>query len=96
MTPCNCCQAARLYPQHNQFNPACLYCGARIIQHLGTMQIPQSDCTRRRRDALATWVAHGHNEAQIRALASGPLALTPEYGPAEPSASAHPPKAKRR
>ena len=93
MTPCNCCQAARLYPQHNQFNPACLYCGARIIQHLGTLQIPQSDCTRRRRDALATWVAHGHNEAQIRALASGPLALTPLPDTTQPDSK--PPKPRR-
>jgi hypothetical protein len=93
MTPCNCCQAARLYQAHNQFNPACLYCGARIIQHLGTMQIQKSDCTRRRRDALATWVAHGHNEAQIRALASGPLALTPLPDTTQPDSK--PPKPRR-
>ena len=75
--PCNCCQAARLYPPHNFFNPACIYCGARIIQRLGTLQIPQSQRTSRRRTELAIWLAHGHNEAQIRALVCGPLALEP-------------------
>lgn len=67
--PCNCCQAARLYPAHNQFNPACLYCGARILQHLGTLAIPPSECRNRRRNELAIWVAHGHSEAQLRELA---------------------------
>lgn len=75
-----------MYPQHNQFNPACLYCGARIIQHLGTMQIPASDCTRRHRDALAVWVAHGHSEAEMRALVNGPPAIAPLPIP-EPPAS---------
>ena len=77
LPPCPCCQTARLYPPHHHYNPACLYCGARIIQHLGTLPIPQSECTRRRRNELAIWLEHGHSEAQIRALVDGPLALAP-------------------
>jgi len=57
----------------------CLYCGARIIQHLATLPISPQDCARRRRSELALWVSHGHSEAQIRALAKGDQApLQPE------------------
>jgi hypothetical protein len=44
-------------------------------------------------------MAMGHNEAQIRALAKGSLAITPPpepLGPATPVASAPQVKAKRR
>jgi hypothetical protein len=91
------CTTARQYPGYNQFNPACLYCGARILQHLGTLHIPPSECRNRRRNELAIWVAHGHNEALLRELAkSDTPALAPESGPAAPAVSAHPQKAKRR
>jgi hypothetical protein len=33
------------------------------------MQIPQSECVRRRRETLAEWMAWGHSETDLRALA---------------------------
>ena len=75
--PCPNCQTAKTHPQHNWFNPACLHCGARMIQHLGRLPIAASEIAQRRRQVLADWTAHGHTEAQLRALAKGPQALAP-------------------
>ena len=60
------------------FNPACLHCGARLIQSLGRLPIPASECRQRRQAALALWLRHGHNEAVIRELVKGPLPIGPE------------------
>jgi len=76
--PCECCERARSFLDYRMFSPACLHCGARIIQLLGRMPIAQSECTRRRRENLADWVAWGHSEAEIRRLVKGPLAIAPE------------------
>lgn len=81
---CECCERARKFSGYRLFSPACLHCGARIIQHLGQMLIPQSECTQRRRAALADWLAWGHSEAEIRRLVKGPLAVAPE-APAPPA-----------
>lgn len=59
------------------FNPACLHCGARIIQRLGLMGLHPQECVQRRRAQLAVWVAHGHSEALIRKLVSGPTCIAP-------------------
>lgn len=84
---CPRCQIATLCPGYQLFNPACLYCGARLIQTLGHLQIPREQIVQRRRAALASWVDYGHSEAQIRALAKGKLAIEPT-GPAEAAVSA--------
>jgi len=61
------------------YNPACLWCGARIIQQIGRFQIPASESVQRRRDMLALWLKHGHSESEIRRLAKGTaLPLQPE------------------
>ena len=59
------------------FCPSCIYCGARLIQVIGTFAIAASVCTARRRVVLADWMAHGHSEQEIRRLAKGPLAIGP-------------------
>ena len=60
------------------FNPACLHCGARLIQSLGRLPIPASECRQRRQAMLALWLKHGHSEAVIRELVKGSLAIGPE------------------
>ena len=77
MTACQCCQRARDYAAHPYFSLGCVHCGARLIQHLGTLQIAWSQCSARRTAALRDWVQWGHSEAEIRALVKGPLALAP-------------------
>ena len=74
---CTDCKAAKetsgLWPQHN---PACLHCGARLIQRLGKVRTPTSEqITARRKVVLADWIAHGHSEQELRALVKGPLAV---------------------
>ena len=74
---CTDCKAASetsgLWPQHN---PACLHCGARLIQRLGKVRTPTSEqITARRKVVLADWIAHGHSEQELRALVKGPLAV---------------------
>jgi len=74
---CSDCKAASetsgLWPQHN---PACIFCGARLIQRLGKLRTPSSEqITARRKAVLAEWMAHGHSETQLRALVKGPLAV---------------------
>jgi hypothetical protein len=90
---CSNCERAKICPAHAWFNPACRYCGARLIQHLGLLLISPAEIATRRRANLADWVAAGHSEAEIRALAKG---LHPCTGPATPSVCADRPILRRR
>jgi len=78
---CKDCQAAKetsgLWTTFN--SPQCPYCTARLIQRIGKLRTPTSDqITQRRRVVLSDAIAWGHSEEVIRALAKGPLALSPE------------------
>lgn len=99
-TPCKPCSIARDHAAYTLFCPSCIHCGARIIQHLGTMQLPVSDCTRRRKAMLKVWTDYGHSEATIRAMVKGPLALEPlpepPPGPEKATASEARKSTKRR
>jgi hypothetical protein len=59
------------------FDPACLYCGARLIQRLGTLPRPKDEIVTRRRQVLADWMRYGHPEDQLRSIAKGPTPLAP-------------------
>lgn len=72
---CDCCKTARTVPGYTMFNPACLHCGARLIQSIGTLQIAASEASKRRTAQLKHWVAFGHSEIEIRHLVKGPLAI---------------------
>lgn len=67
---CDCCDKAREWPGYRMYSPACLYCGARLIQAIGRLSIPVTQVQQRRRAVLSDWIAHGHAEAQLRALAA--------------------------
>ena len=73
------------------FTPKCIYCGARLIQMLGRLQIPASECSARRRAVLSDWVKYGHSETEIRDLVKGSMAL----GPVRSTESVHPNQKKR-
>lgn len=92
--PCACCTNAKTQPAYRWFNPACLHCGARLIQHLGQLPIAASECKARRQTVLKDWLSYGHSEAELRALVQGPTALPP--GPVKAAASAPPPSVKPR
>jgi hypothetical protein len=77
MTPCPNCNTAKINPRFAWFNPACLHCGARMIQHLGSLPIASSEIAQRRRQVLLDWAEHGHTEQALRQLAKGPLAIAP-------------------
>jgi hypothetical protein len=74
---CKNCKIAKGYNAYPLFCPSCLACGVRLIQLLGQLPIPVSECVSRRRAALAVWVNWGHNEAQIRELVKGPMCIGP-------------------
>lgn len=76
---CDDCNAAEVTAgRWYTFNPACLWCGARLIRRLGTMPRPASEITARRQQALKDWMANGHSEQALRDLAkSGPAPLAP-------------------
>jgi hypothetical protein len=82
MTTCPCCYAARHYPgtdDARQHCPSCLYCGARMIRTVLKLPTPPADKTARARENLAVWVAHGHDEAELRELVkSAALPVAPE------------------
>lgn len=80
------------------FSPACIFCGARLIQRIGKLHIAQSECVARRRAVLKDWVDWGHSEAQIRELVKGPVALAPTCptGPEKATESGAPKSTKRR
>ena len=98
-TPCECCQTAAQFPEYRMFTPKCIFCGARLIQLLGRLQIPVSECLDRRRAVLKDWVQWGHSEAEIRSLVKGPLAVEPppsQSGPEKDTESASRKSQKRR
>lgn len=59
------------------FTPRCIFCGARLIQMIGTFPIAASDASARRKVVLSDWVNYGHNEVEIRRLVKGSTALGP-------------------
>ena len=75
---CKQCAVARDFAAYRFYNPACIYCGARLIQRLALRDISNAECTTRRKAVLADWVAWGHSEAEIRRLVKGGPALQPK------------------
>ena len=79
---CTNCENASNWPgtvAARTYTPACLWCGARLIQALGKLRQPREEIAERRRKVLADWMAHGHSEADLRELAKGEaLPLAPE------------------
>lgn len=74
---CTDCLAARETSGHWRFfDPRCLWCGARLIQRIGKLNVMPSEIRQRRQAVLKDWVAQGHAESEIRALAA---AKTPAY-----------------
>lgn len=94
---CNNCKTAQEFRNHSMFDPACIFCGARLIQRIGKLPIAQSEAVLRRRAVLKDWVDWGHSEAKIRQLAKGPTAFSPDStGPVKAPACADPKTARRR
>lgn len=77
------------------YDPACLWCGARLIRKLGAMSRPRAEITARRTNVLADWMALGHEEAELRRLAKLPACFAPN-GPGKPTESERRKSAKRR
>lgn len=78
---CHCCTAARETANaYRTFDPACLWCGARLIQCLGKLRQLPIHITQRRREALKVWMEQGHKESELRELAAGPPAFQPVTG----------------
>lgn len=77
---CDCCAARREAPLHNAYNPACAWCGARIIQAIRSRvgQVPREERSLRASAELAHWVKWGHDEALIRSLVRTNDLLEPE------------------
>lgn len=59
-------------------NRKCVWCAARIIQAIGCRDVGRDEIARRRTEVLKESVAAGLDEALIRKLAKGPMALEPE------------------
>lgn len=72
---CDVCAVLRKhYPRdpqlHSMHCPTCAHCGARLIQKIQRWsQLPRPQVQTACRQVLADWLACGHNEAEIRALA---------------------------
>lgn len=79
---CECCEAARQWPgtrAARQYDPSCLWCGARYIRMLSGHPVGPGAVREWRRKILATWTALGHAEAQLRELAAADaLPLDPQ------------------
>ncbi len=83
---CECCDKDRPphggYPGHT---PACVYCGARLVQRIQRLPISANEKATRCRAVLADWLAHRHDEIQLRHLAKLPnLAYEPSESPINP------------
>ena len=81
---CTDCEAAReTRGQWNRFDPACLWCGARLIQQIkGLTGRPSAERSARCKVVLTDWAAHGHAESALRELvSSGSMPLEPHGKP---------------
>jgi hypothetical protein len=76
---CTDCAAAReTTGLWRYYSPACLWCGARLIQRIPASCGTSSEASQRRKKVLADWMANGHAEGEIRELAkSKTLAFEP-------------------
>ena len=72
------------------FNPACLYCGVRLLIRLGKRNIGVTECRERRQAMLKVWTDWGHDEQHIRTLFRKGIGLEPVMESERPS------KKKRR
>lgn len=79
--PCDDCEAARasngVWRRFN--NRGCIYCAARLIQRMtpALLGVSIPACAERRKSALQVAVEAGFDEAEVRTLSKGPLALEP-------------------
>ena len=78
------CQPCAVIHRHYPKDPqayrmhclGCVHCGARLIQKMQRLFALAPDVRRARsRQALDDWMAHGHSEQQLRALAKGAWAV---------------------
>jgi hypothetical protein len=92
---CEDCDKARTAPLYRLYSPACLWCGARLINRLGSVLRPSSEITERRRRVLKDWMDHGHEELRLRTLAKGSDCFAPS-GPVAPVVSERPRQVKHR
>ena len=74
---CEECNRARHVPGFAWFDVKCLHCGARLIRRLGSLDATAAEITKRRQKVLSDWMAFGHPEAQLRALAKTPNPVAP-------------------
>lgn len=76
---CECCQRAQEGPGYSMFDPACHFCGARLIWRIQRLQIGREEARGRCRKVLNDWLQYGHSESEIRRLAKlDALPLEPE------------------
>lgn len=97
--PCDCCAVARQVPGHPVYTPACLWCGARLFQALGSLVpfVGAAAVKRRRTAVLDDWERHGHSRAALRSMAlAQDVPLAPLPGAVEASAKPEPRRAPRR
>ena len=69
---CPCCNDARDWPGTvigRRYVENCLFCGARYIRLIPTMPVSRTEAADWRRRVLATWMAAGHSEDELRRLA---------------------------
>jgi phytoene dehydrogenase-like protein len=67
--PCEDCEGFQVNPKwHRRFDPSCLKCGGRYLWSI--QRTPMGVDTKREylRKVLATWMAYGYAEADLRAL----------------------------
>lgn len=68
---CDCCEIEREHPGFRRFNPACLWCGARYLQAVGSILLTKQKRTEWRLKILDDWTAIGHDREELRTLAKG-------------------------
>lgn len=81
------------------FSPACVWCGARLIQRIQALKgiRPKSEIVARCQKVLEDWKALGHSESRLRELAaSGNVPLRPEPGREGDGESGRQDQTKRR
>lgn len=76
-TPCSDCAATREAPGWSMFNPACLWCGARLVQRIRNLPRPGAEIKARQSKVLEDWQAMGHDRSELLRLSRTECPVAP-------------------
>lgn len=74
---CDDCARTRNGPGWNFFNPACIWCGARLVGRLRKLPRRPGEIQARQAKVLEDWASYGHSKDEMLALSHDECPVSP-------------------